>query len=210
MKRKKIGLSNCRLGRIGNGALAGLAGGIVASWAANQFHSLWSHLQGDEQHPEVTRLSQRGGRPDTAEAKEDAAGGKAPQEDATVRVASKVAAAVTDSPLSREEKHYGGVAVHYLFGAVGGAIYGAVAGVAPVVTMGRGLAYGAGVWLGAVELALPAAKLAKPAWKYPVRMHVYSFLSHLVYGAVTEGVRAQLQPLPQSRGRRQPLRKRAA
>jgi uncharacterized membrane protein YagU involved in acid resistance len=167
-------------------------------------------VQGDEQHPEVARLSQRGGRPDTAKAKEDAAGGKAPQEDATVTVASKAAAAVIDSPLSREEKHYGGVAVHYLFGAVGGAIYGAVAEIAPVVTTARGLAFGTGVWLGAVELALPAMDLARPVWEYPLRMHIYSFLSHLVYGAVTEGVRAQLQPLPQSRNRQQSVSKRAA
>jgi hypothetical protein len=198
------------LAKIGLGAIAGLLGGIAGSWAANQFHSLWSHLQGDEHNSEVARLSQRGGRPDTAAAKEDASMGREPEEDATITVASKVAGTVLGSGLSREEKHYGGVAVHYLFGAVGGAIYGAMADITPTVTVGRGLAFGAGIWLAAVELALPALKLTKPPWRYPFRMHAYSFLSHLVYGAVTEGLRSQLQPVSRDRTRRKRLNQRAA
>jgi len=49
--------------------------GLVGSWAANQFHSLWSYLAGEEQNPDVARLSDRGGRPDTAAAKENVASG---------------------------------------------------------------------------------------------------------------------------------------
>jgi hypothetical protein len=64
--------------RITKGAIAGLVAGLVASWAANQFHSLWSHFTGDEQNPEVARLSDRGGRPDTAAAKEKVASGGPP------------------------------------------------------------------------------------------------------------------------------------
>jgi hypothetical protein len=77
------------LKRVIKGAVAGAVAGIVASWAANQFHSVWSLVAGEEQNPEVARLSDRGGRPDTAAAKERAASGGPPQEDATVAIASK-------------------------------------------------------------------------------------------------------------------------
>jgi putative membrane protein len=115
------------LERVIKGAVAGALAGIVASWAANQFHSLWSHLAGEEQDPEVARLSDRGGRPDTAAAKEKVASGGPPQEDATVAIASKVSRAVFDRPLTKKEKHQAGVGVHYVFGAASGALYGALA-----------------------------------------------------------------------------------
>lgn len=179
------------------GAVAGLIGGVVASWAANQFHSLWSALQGEEQDPEVAKLSDRGGRPDTAEAKEKASAGERSGEgserDATVKVAEKFSRGVLHRPLKPEEKHPAGVAVHYLFGAVGGAAYGAAAEVLPSVTSTKGAGFGIGVWLAAVEVGLPALKLAKPPWKYPFRMHAYSLLSHLIYGCVTEEVRARMR-----------------
>jgi len=43
--------------------------GLVGSWAANQFHSFWSKMLGEEQTREVAERSDRGGRPDTAAAK---------------------------------------------------------------------------------------------------------------------------------------------
>src|SRR4029077_1175601 len=95
------------LERVIKGAVAGLVAGIVASWAANQFHSLWSLMADEEQNPEVARLSDRGGRPDTAAAKKKIASGEPPQEDATVAIASKVSRAVFDHPLTKKEKHQG-------------------------------------------------------------------------------------------------------
>lgn len=181
------------LGRVTKGALAGLAGGLVASFAANQFHSLWSRLRGEEQgHPEVAKLSQRGGRPDTAAAKEKVASGEQPQQDATVTIASKVSSTVFDRSLSSREKHRGGVAVHYVFGAASGAFYGATGEIIPLVKVINGLAFGLSIWIVAVEVTLPALKLAAP-WKYPFRMHAYSLISHLIFGSVTEQGRKSLR-----------------
>ena len=177
------------LERIVKGATAGLVAGLVASWAANQFHSLWSRVAGEEQNPDVARLSDRGGRPDTAAAKETVAAGGQPQEDATVIIASEVSEVVFEHPLTKKEKHQAGVAVHYAFGAASGALYGVVAEVSPSATIGRGAGFGTGVWLTAVELVLPALGLSRRPRHYPLRMHAYSFISHLVYGAVTERVR---------------------
>lgn len=179
--------------RVVKGAAAGLVAGLVASWAANQFHSLWSVVAGEEQNPEVARLSDRGGRPDTAAAKEEVAAGGTPPEDATVTIASKVSEVIFDHPLTKKEKHQAGVAVHYAFGAASGALYGAVAEVAPSTTIGGGAGFGTGVWLAAVEFVLPTLGLTRRPKHYPLRMHAYSLISHLVYGAVTERVRKTLR-----------------
>jgi hypothetical protein len=99
-------------GRITKGALTGLAGGLTGSFAANQF-SLWSQLRGEEQgQPEVEKLSQRGGRPDPAAAKEKVSSGELSPVDATVTIASKVSSMVLNRSLSPSEKHQAGVAVH--------------------------------------------------------------------------------------------------
>jgi uncharacterized membrane protein YagU involved in acid resistance len=57
----------------------------------------------------------------------------------------------------------------------------------------KGLGFGIGIWVAAVEVSLPAFNLAELPWKYPPRMHAYSFISHLIYGAVTEQVRKALR-----------------
>ena len=162
--------------QITKGAVAGLVAGLVGSWAANQFHSLWSHLAGDEQNPEVARLSDRGGRPDTAAAKEKVAVGQPPEEDATVIIASKVSSAILDHRLTKKEKHQGGVAVHYAFGAASGAFYGAVAELVPLTRVGNGTGFGIGVWFAGVEVAIPLFKLSAPPWRYPFRTHTALFL----------------------------------
>ena len=173
-------------------SIAGLVAGLVGSWAANQFHSLWSHLAGDEQNPEVARLSDRGGRPDTAAAKEKVAVGQPPEEDATVIIASKVSSAIFDHRLTKKEKHQGGVAVHYAFGAASGAFYGAVAELVPLTRVGNGTGFGIGVWFVGVEVAIPLFKLSAPPWRYPFRTHTALFL--IWYnGAVTEQVRKTLR-----------------
>ena len=182
------------LKRVTQGALAGLVAGIIASWSANKFHSLWSEVRGEEKHPEVAELSQRGGRPDSAAAKEAASvEGNPPQEDATVKIAAKISNAVLDRPLTTDQKHRGGVAVHYVFGALSGAFYGATVEAFPAVRTMKGLGFGIAVWLVGVEITLPALNLTEPPWQYPFRMHAYSFISHLIYGGVAEQVRRNLR-----------------
>jgi putative membrane protein len=179
---------------IAKGAIAGLFAGLVASWSANQFHSLWSRFRGEEENPEVARLSQRGGRPDTAAAKERVASGKThDEEDATIVIGSKLSNAVLERPLTWKEKHRSGVAVHYAFGAASGALYGAIAEVVPSTKMLSGVGFGLAVWLVGVEALLPALHLTEPPWQYPPRMHVYSFISHGIYGAATERIRRSLR-----------------
>jgi uncharacterized membrane protein YagU involved in acid resistance len=59
---------------------------------------------------------------------------------------------------------------------------------APTTSGGSALSCLAGALAG-VEVAVPLLGLSEPPWRYPFRMHAYSFISHLIYGAETEQVR---------------------
>jgi uncharacterized membrane protein YagU involved in acid resistance len=79
--------------------------------------------------------------------------------------------------------------VHYGFGTTMGGVYGAVAEVAPTVTIGEGLVFGTALMLVADELVVPAARLSPPPTEVPPSSHAYALASHLVYGFTTEMVR---------------------
>lgn len=157
--------------RMLKGLAAGAAGGLAASWAMNQFQAAWS------------------------KAKEAASNGSDGQqsseesEDATMKTADRVVQPVLGRHLSRQEKKRGGPIVHYVFGSLVGAAYGTVNELTPKAHIGFGLPYGAAVFVGADEIAVPALGLSRPAQKSPLSSHAYALASHLVYGAVLEGVR---------------------
>jgi uncharacterized membrane protein YagU involved in acid resistance len=109
-------------------------------------------------------------------------------DDATVKTADAVSCSVMGRHLEPAQKKPAGAVVHYAYGTLIGAVYGALAGAAPLVAAGRGAAYGAAAWLGGDEVAVPALGLSKSPLQRPVSEHVREFASHLVYGAVTDGV----------------------
>jgi putative membrane protein len=82
-----------------------------------------------------------------------------------------------------------GPALHYGFGALTGAVYGALAELVPAVTWGAGAPFGTAVWLGADEVTVPALGLSGPPWESPPSVHARALGAHLVYGLTTEGVR---------------------
>ena len=147
------------------GLAAGLAGGLVASFAMNQFQASLSKL---------SRAEESGGQ-----------GG----DDATVKVAEAVSDAALGHHLTRSEKEKAGPAVHYAFGATMGALYGVVSELEPRVKAGYGIPFGAGLWLAADELAVPALGLSKAPIDYPVSTHASAFAAHLVYGVTVDLVR---------------------
>src|SRR5205807_2152578 len=83
-------------------------------------------------------------------------------EDATMKAADKLAHALLHRELSRDEKKRLGPVIHYAFGVGLGAAYGAAVEVVPRARFGAGLPYGAAVFLGADEVAVPALGLSKP------------------------------------------------
>src|SRR5262249_31070699 len=91
-----------------------------------------------------------------------------------------------------------GSSVHYIFGAVVGALYGAVAEIAPSATTALGLPFGAAVWFGAHVVAVPALGLAESPARRPLGKEAAEFGLHLVYGSVSEFGR---RSLPRERGK---------
>jgi putative membrane protein len=140
---------------------AGALGGLLGSWVMNQFQG-------------VVKRAKKNGRE---------------EEPATVQTAEMVSDAVLDRPLSSEEKQVAGPAVHYVFGALVGAVYGGLAETAPRATMCAGMGYGAAVWLLADEVAVPAAGLSRSPLKTSAVKHLEALASHLVYGLTMEGTR---------------------
>ncbi len=154
------------------GAVAGLVGGLAASFAMNQFHAALSAMKSDD-----SDSGDSGGEP------------------ATVKAASAISEGAFDHTLTKKEKKVAGPAVHYSLGGGVGAIYGAATEFLPEVSLGAGLPFGAAFWLVADEAAVPALGLSKAPTEYPPSVHLEALASHLVYGLTTELVRRGVRNL---------------
>jgi len=148
------------------GFLAGALGGLAASFAMSQFHALFQKAG--------SSALQRG-------------------EDSTVKAASAVSRIVFHHKLTLDQKKIAGPTVHYGFGANVAAIYGTTAELAPLVSTGWGIPFGAVVWLGAHVITVPALGLSEPITHSAPRAEAVEFGAHLVYGAVAEGLRRFLR-----------------
>jgi uncharacterized membrane protein YagU involved in acid resistance len=110
--------------------------------------------------------------------------GEAPTE----KVAATIAEQTTGRRLDSQSKEHGGHLVHYAFGAVLGALYGLLSSRFPRIRAGSGTAYGAAVWVGATETALPLSGLSKPPGEFPFYIHAMALASHVVFGASLDRV----------------------
>jgi putative membrane protein len=172
--------------KLWKGIVAGITGGLAASWVMNQFQSWWSRsTHGVDRSHGAQSLQHGSPRHGIAHALQ-ASGSDQEKDDATMRTASAVSEGLFGNRLTEAEKQTGGTVAHYAMGATSGAIYGALAECFPITTGGAGLPFGAAVWLIADEGILPALGLSKSAKEYPPWIHAYAFTSHLVYGWATE------------------------
>ena len=168
---------------LASGIVAGIAGGLVASWIMNEFManvgpSLQKAVQSD----------------DAAGEQQEPVGPK--PDDATMRTADAVVSTVTGGRhLSHEGKEKGGPIVHYAFGAIMGAAYGAMAEGLPGATFGFGTGFGAALFAGADLVAVPALNLSGSPSDTPVSSLATPFAAHLVYGTTTELVRRLVRAL---------------
>lgn len=148
------------------GFFAGGLAGLAAAFAMSQSHALFQ-------------------KSESAAAEQS--------EDSTVKVASAISERVFHHHLTPDQKKIVGPAVHYSFGASMAAIYGTVAEFVPLVRTGRGLAFGAAVWLGAHVITVPALGLSEPVMESTAQKEAVEFGAHLLYGAVVEGLRCFLR-----------------
>ncbi len=100
---------------------------------------------------------------------------------------------IVGHPMTHAHEQMGMQAIHFVFGAGTGAIYGAIAEVAPAVTAGYGSAFGFVLQFFTHESLVPAAGLDVPPWKQPAREHASEFFTHVLYGVATEAVRRTLR-----------------
>ena len=168
------------------GLVAGLAGGLVASWTMNQFQAAW------------TRIAEGSEKPHGAQSMQPSEGSKGDQDtkeqdDATVETAKVISRNVFGHELQESEKKSAGAVVHYAFGTATGGLYGVLAEVSPQVTMAAGLPFGAAFWLIADEITVPVLGLSKGPTEYPISTHAYALASHLVYGMTAELSRRALR-----------------
>jgi putative membrane protein len=110
-------------------------------------------------------------------------------QEATAKVAERVTRPLLGRRLRSSEHERAKPIVHYGFGSVVGALYGASAEYASFVRKFAGAPFGAAVFAGADQLALPALNLTKSPREYPLAMHATEFSSHLFYGMALEGMR---------------------
>lgn len=180
-----------RKGDILKGLAAGLVGGLAASWTMNMFQAMWSRQEVGVEKPHGAQ----GIKPYVEGQTQEQTLSAAPerndkqQDDPTEKIAEAVSERVFDHGLTESEKEPAGAIVHYVFGTASGGLYGALAEIAPVVTAGAGLPFGAVFWLTADEIVVPALGLSEKPTEYPPSTHAYSFFSHLVYALTAEAVR---------------------
>jgi uncharacterized membrane protein YagU involved in acid resistance len=159
------------------GLVAGVVGGIVASWAMDRFQYWWlSFGSGDERQLQQTQPDEN-----------------IRDEPATVKTASVISERVFGHALTVKEKELAGPAVHYAVGTTAGAVYGVAAEYEPYVTNLTGIPFGATFWMVVDEGALPLLGLAKGPTAYPISNHAYALASHLVFGLTAEVVRSAVR-----------------
>lgn len=170
--------------KLGSGIFAGAIGGLVASWIMNavmegagpRIQKVAEKFDPSAHHPEPSPQDQ----PSSDE----------PKVDATMKTADAVVSAVTGGRhLSLQGKQKGGPIVHYAFGTLMGALYGAAAECSAKARFGFGTVFGAALFAGADLWAVPALHLSGESSDAPVSSLATPLTAHLVYGAATEGVR---------------------
>ena len=153
-------------GHLWKGFVSGAVGGLVASFAMGQIHSLF-------QKPESPP--------------------RRDQEDSTVKVATAISRSIFHRDLSEQQKELAAPAVHYGFGASLAGVYGTLVEAVPLVRIGWGVPFGAAVWLGAHVITVPALGLSAPITQSSTLEQAVEFGAHLVYGIVVESFRRLLR-----------------
>lgn len=167
------------------GLLAGMVGGLVGTIVMTEFQSAWTNAS------KKLAKNGSGARPQSETSKSKRHSQE--KEDATMKAAGKIVA-LTGRQLSHEQKKKAGPFVHYGFGTLQGAMYGAVTELAGVSGgFLPSLIFGAALFSVADEIALPALGLSGKPKDYPVPTHLYGLASHIVYGVSTEMARRGLR-----------------
>jgi putative membrane protein len=101
-------------------------------------------------------------------------------------LADRVARRLGRGPLDTPTKLRVQNVVQYTFGALSGAVYGALAEAFPAATAGAGTAAGAGLYAAGHGTALPLLRIQEPPWRLPRAAFAWELTSHLLFGLALE------------------------
>lgn len=149
------------------GAVAGAIAGAVASFAMDRFQAV------------VTALASSDDDGDRSEP-------------ATEQAADAIAQHLAGREIADADKPLAGQAIHYALGVGLGIAYGIAAELRPSLTAGYGTGFGVATATLLDEAAVPAMGLGSAPWHTDLSTNVYSYASHLVFGATSELVRRQV------------------
>lgn len=96
---------------------------------------------------------------------------------------------VAGRPLAEDQQAVATQSIHWAFGALAGAVYGAMVEVEPPVGAWKGAAFGLTLNKLTHESLLPRLGLAAPKEEQPAQERISEWVSHAVYGVFTEAVR---------------------
>lgn len=168
------------------GMVAGAIGGLAASWVMNVFMA----RAGEAVTHAAEHLDGSAHKPKPAPPQNDGE----PKIDATMKTADAIVSTVTGGRhLTLKQEQKGGPIVHYAFGALMGAIYGAAVEYAPAARAGFGTAFGSALFTGADMIAVPVLGLSGSSKDAPVSSLASPFSAHVVYGVTTEAVRRMVR-----------------
>lgn len=83
--------------------------------------------------------------------------------------------------------------IHWIFGALAGAVYGALVEVEPSFAAWRGVAFGITLNRITHESLLPRMGLAAPPSRQPTQERISEWVTHAAYGVVTDTVRRRVR-----------------
>jgi hypothetical protein len=166
---------------LSKGIVAGAIGGVVGTFAMNYAQRLWTRAAGSP-----TPYS-AAGKHDSRDWQE-----RIEHRNANEVAANALARRVSGAPLTRATLPFAAAGLHFAFGAVAGAIHGALSESRPPARS-SGWRFGTTVWLLADEIAMPILGLSEPTIRRPLELHLQSLAAHLVFGAAAEGARVSIR-----------------
>lgn len=96
---------------------------------------------------------------------------------------------VAGHSLPADKKQAATQGIHWGFGALAGAVYGAAVEVEPSLGAWKGAAFGVTLNKYTHEMLLPKLGLSKPKEEQPAQERVSEWVTHAIYGIFTDAVR---------------------
>jgi len=112
-----------------------------------------------------------------------------PRADSEVPPPVALAEQVTNRSLDGRQRQLAFQTIHFAFGALAGAVYGALTEFEPSLAAWRGAAFGITLNRMTHESVLPKLGLTPPKDELPTQDRISEWVTHAVYGVTTDSVR---------------------